>query len=226
MNEAQVCLIKSGSSIAKIHSHMARKSVKCVLSMSGPLECRGCCCTFKGQLISGYFIGAICSPRKCCQIRDDVCSHQLGYNNVSTAKTIKSPLLTSSLNLQSAPAESVTENTRTCFALSVFPSGRGNFDSTSGTCSDRSQMIFRWGAAELLESSEWPRELWERSSSSHSSPSATLEEPLQRAGWSPVEVLRLAHPSPSVSPLRPHLKLSGQPLVARCQSHCWDRSLE
>lgn len=100
MNEAQVCLIKSGSSIAKIHSHMARKSVKCVLSMSGPLEC---CCTFKGQLINGYFIGVICSPHKCCQIRDDVCSHQLGYNNISTAKTIKSPLLTSSLNLNPPP---------------------------------------------------------------------------------------------------------------------------
>lgn len=125
-----------------IHTHgLSPKNVKCVLSMSGLLECHGCHCTFKGQLTYGYFKGAICFPHKYCQIRDDVYSNRLGYNNVSTAKTIKSPLLTASLHLKSAPAESVTENTRTCFALSVFPSGRGNFDSTSGTCSDRSQMI-------------------------------------------------------------------------------------
>lgn len=43
------------------------------------------------------------------------------------------------------------------------------------------------------------------------SPSAVLEDPLQKAGSSPAEVQRLAHPSPSVSPPRPHLKLSGQP---------------
>lgn len=120
---------------------LSRKSVKYALSMECPLECRGCRCTFKGQLIYVYFKVAICFPPKCCKIRDDVYSHRLGYNNISTAKTIKSPLLTASLNLQSAPAESLTENTRTCFALSVFPSGKGHFDSTSGTCSDRSQMI-------------------------------------------------------------------------------------
>lgn len=108
-------------------------------------------------------------------------------------------------------SEIVTENTRTWCALPVFPSGRANFDFTSGTCSDRSQMIVGWVAAELFDSSEWPRELWDHSSSSHSSPSAVLEDPLQRAGSSPAEVQRLAHPSPSVSPLRPHLKLSGQP---------------
>lgn len=181
------------------------------------------------HLKDNSFMGILKGPfasHKYCQICDDVYSNRLGYNNVSTAKTIKSLLLTASLHLKSAPAESVTENTRTCYALSVFPSGRGNFDSTSGTCSDRSQMILGWVAAELLDSSEWRRELWERSSGSHISPSATLEELLQRAGWSPVEVQRLAHPSHSVSPLRPHLKLSGQPLVAGCQLHCWGRSLE
>lgn len=106
---------------------------------------------------------------------------------------------------------SVAENTRTRCALSVFPSRRANFDFTSGTRSDRSQMIVGWVAAELFDSSEWPRELWEHSSGSQSSPSAVLEDPLQRAGWGPVAVQRLGHPSPSVSPLRPHLKLSGQP---------------
>lgn len=44
-----------------------------------------------------------------CQIHDDVCFHRLGYN-VSTAKTIKSPLLTTFHNLQSASAESDTEH--------------------------------------------------------------------------------------------------------------------
>lgn len=43
-------------------------------------------------------------------------------------------------------------------------------------------------------------ELWERSSCSHSPPSAVLEEPLQRAGRDPVKVQRLARPAPSLSP--------------------------
>lgn len=135
MNEAQVCLIKSGFSIAKIHSHtrcVAEKCEVCAVHVR-PTGMSWLSCTCKGQLINGYFKGAICFLHNCCQIGSDVSSHQLAYNNVSTAKTVKSPLLTASLRLQSAPAETVTENTRTCFPLSVFPSGRENFDSTSGT---------------------------------------------------------------------------------------------
>lgn len=77
------------------------------------------------------------------------CSRQLGDDNASTAKTIKSPTLMAAPNLQPTPANRVSENARTSSALSVFPSGRGNDDSTGGTYGDSSQMIVGWVSAEL-----------------------------------------------------------------------------
>lgn len=90
------------------------------------------------------------------------------------------------------------ESTGTYCVLSVFPSGGASFDFTSGTCSDRSQMIRDDSKPSWLIPPEWLAELWEHSYSSHSSPSAVLEGPLQRAGQSPVQspVPCPAHSSP------------------------------
>lgn len=102
------------------------------------------------------------------------------------------------------------ECTRTYCALSVFPSGRASFEFTGGTCSDRSQMIRDDSKPSWLNPSERLPERWEHSTSSHSPPSAVLEEPLQRAGQGPVQALGPAQLVPPA--LGPHLKLSGRPL--------------
>lgn len=76
----------------------------------------------------------------------------------------------------------VTKKHRDILCAAVFSSGGAGFDFTAGTCSDRCQMIGDDSRPSCLIPLGQQAELREGSSSSHSPPSAVLEESLHRAG--------------------------------------------
>lgn len=153
MNEAQVRLIKFGSSVAKIHSHPCEVCAVCAwlwwLHTGRTTHLRA---VKKSPFVS--CINAVKHMMVCVltPVRMDQCI-ECQDNEESCLSPPSQPRW----------SDAVPENTGRRWALPVFPSGRAHFDSTGGTCSDRSQMIVGWVAAELFDSSEWPRELWDHS---------------------------------------------------------------
>lgn len=204
MNEAQVRLIKSGSSVAKIHSHPCEVCAVCVWP-AGTWWLWWLRAGRTTRLRAVKFVSCINAVKHTMVC---VCARQLGYSSASHARTMKSPLLRASVNAQQSALvrrchrEHRETSCTACLSIweSTFWFHRGDVQRQKpDDCGmSRSRAVwFLWVAEGAL--------------GSQSSPSAVLEDPLQRAGSSPAEVQRLAHSSPSVSPLRPHLKLSGQP---------------
>lgn len=201
-----------------IHTHgLSKKSMKCVLAVSGPLECRGCHCKFKG-----YFLPASVLSNTWMRMLS-----LFGYISISNAKTIKSSLLRASLNLESTLqwpfSENVTENTRTWCALSVFTSGRANFECTIGTCIS----VRLWD-----EQQSCLIPLSGQGSFGNAPPAHTV---LHLASWrNRFRELAETQCKSSVLPIPPLQShpwgliwsCQANPPVARCQLHGRDRSLE
>lgn len=148
------------------------------------------------------------------------CSRQLGDDNASTAKTIKSPALMAAPNLQPTPANRVSENARTSSALSVLPSGRGNDDSTGGTYGDSSQMVVGWVSAELPTPANGRGSLGDAESWLKPSGSPALAHPPPLA-LTPEASSEVVGPTPhgtmAAALWGPQLRITRRFISARCQ---------